>query len=65
MSESDTTRNDVDPGHETTPRTGPVPAPDDEAPDELAKHPADEKAIPGEHPEDNPDKEGEERFDAG
>lgn len=65
MSESDTTRNDIDPEHEATPRPDARPAPHDETSDELAKHPADERAIPGEHPEDNPDREGEERFDAG
>jgi hypothetical protein len=70
MSESETDRNDARPSEagpsdETRPRPDVVPAPDDEGPDELSKHPADARAIPGEHPEDNPDKEGEERFDAG
>lgn len=31
----------------------------------MLGNPADKDAIPGEHPEDNPDKEGEDRFDAG
>ncbi|WP_129787939.1 haloacid dehalogenase type II [Promicromonospora panici] len=39
--------------------------PDNTSRDEGAEHPAYEDAIPGEYPEDNPDKEGEERFDAG
>jgi hypothetical protein len=30
-----------------------------------ASPPSAEDAIPGEYPEDNPDKEGEDRFDAG
>lgn len=39
--------------------------PQDPASDDTEARPADEKAIPGEQPEDNPDKDGEERFDAG
>ena len=65
MSESETNRNDVDPGPETKPRPKPGPPPDDEAREELAKEPAYGDAIPGEYPEDDPDKEGEDRFDAG
>ncbi|GAB2462899.1 hypothetical protein GCM10027063_00210 [Promicromonospora xylanilytica] len=38
-----------------TPTENPGPAEEDERPE----------AIPGEYPEDNPDLEGEERFDAG
>lgn len=44
-----------------------VPGQDD-ADDDLdrtTEDPAGERAIPGEHPKDDPDLEGEERFDAG
>jgi hypothetical protein len=45
-----------------------VPGQDDTSDDDLGRtteDPAGEKAIPGEHPKDDPDLEGEERFDAG
>lgn len=56
-SQSETDRKDAVPDPEDRHITGAIPATDDKA--------SDEKAIPGEHPEDNPDKEGEDRFDAG
>ncbi|MDR7382869.1 hypothetical protein [Promicromonospora iranensis] len=40
---------------------GPREVPEPEDPDADT----DEQAIPGEHPKDDPDLEGEERFDAG
>lgn len=45
-----------------------VPGSDDTSDDDLdrtSEDPAGEKAIPGEHPKDDPDLEGEDRFDAG
>jgi hypothetical protein len=44
-----------------------VPGQDDTSDDALDRtgDPAGEKAIPGEHPKDDPDLEGEDRFDAG
>lgn len=41
-----------------------VPGQDDDL-DRTTEDPAGERAIPGEHPKDDPDLEGEERFDAG
>ena len=64
MSESDTPRNDAEFAELAERQADAVRAPDP-ASDEAGAHPADEEAIPGEHPEDNPDKEGEDRFDAG
>ncbi|MFD2797630.1 hypothetical protein ACFS27_29015 [Promicromonospora vindobonensis] len=75
MSESEYDENEVAPGHVPSPgppvpgegqgrgvtdaagapRENPGPAEEDER----------SEAIPGEDPEDNPDLEGEERFDAG
>ncbi|WP_275001915.1 hypothetical protein [Promicromonospora iranensis] len=51
----------------TNPGPRDVPGQDDGADDGLdrTEDPAGEKAIPGEHPKDDPDLEGEERFDAG
>lgn len=41
-----------------------VPGQDDDL-DRTTEDPAGERAIPGEHPKDDPDLDGEERFDAG
>ena len=41
-----------------------VPGQDDDL-DRTTEDPAGKRAIPGEHPKDDPDLEGEERFDAG
>jgi hypothetical protein len=54
-SQSETDRNDAVPDPEDK-LTGIVRA-DDEM--------SDDGTVPGEDPEDNPDKEGEDRFDAG
>lgn len=57
--------DDVAPGRASPGPPG-VPADDEEDDVERpTKDPAGYKAIPGEHPEDNPDLQGEERFDAG
>lgn len=70
MSESETHRDDRGATEDTGARPDgtrtPGPGPEqDDLEDGPPEHPADPRAIPGEHPEDNPDKEGEERFDAG
>jgi hypothetical protein len=48
----------------TNPGPRDVPGQDDDL-DRTTADPAGEQAIPGEHPEDDPDLKGEERFDAG
>jgi hypothetical protein len=48
----------------TNPGPRDVPGQDDDL-DRTTEDPAGERAIPGEHPKDDPDLEGEERFDAG
>ncbi|MGI5191577.1 hypothetical protein ACQEVI_25785 [Promicromonospora sp. CA-289599] len=64
MSESDPSRNDAE-FAELAERQAEAVRAQDPDPDDTDARPADEKAIPGEHPEDNPDKDGEDRFDAG
>lgn len=67
MSENDTGPNEAAP--DSTPKPGPpvVPGPDSSESEREAQAREDSEggAIPGEDPEDNPDLEGEERFDAG
>jgi hypothetical protein len=48
------------PGPPAVPESEESPEEDEDRPDAT-----DDRAIPGEHPEDNPDLKGEERFDAG
>ena len=62
MSESQNERNDIAPDPETGRRPRDVPSAN--GPEDSEDQAAAE-AIPGEQPEDNPDLEGEERFDAG
>jgi hypothetical protein len=64
MSESDTSRDDAE-FADLARRQAEAVRGQDPASDDPKAHPADEKAIPGEDPEDNPDRDGEDRFDAG
>ncbi|MFC4626662.1 hypothetical protein ACFO6V_00365 [Promicromonospora alba] len=64
MSESDTSRDDAE-FADLAKRQAEAVRGQDPASDGTKTHPADEKAIPGEDPEDNPDRDGEDRFDAG
>lgn len=70
MSESQNERNDAAPDPETVRRPSDVPSANGDPLDRQAtsSEGSDDQAgetIPGEQPEDNPDLEGEERFDAG
>jgi hypothetical protein len=64
MSESNTSRDDAE-FADLAKRQAEAVRPQTPASDDTEARPADDKAIPGEHPEDNPDKDGEDRFDAG
>lgn len=64
QNEHATTPDDVEPGDRPKPSAG-ADRTSSENREETTLHPADQDAIPGEDPEDNPDKEGEDRFDAG
>ena len=60
--------DDVAPVTQAHPGPPVVQEPDDDVDDDVdrpTEDPAGERAIPGEYPEDNPDLEGEDRFDAG
>jgi hypothetical protein len=61
---ADPTPDDVvAPVPQSSPGPPDVPADDDD--EDRPTEEAEDKAIPGEYPEDNPDLEGEDRFDAG
>lgn len=64
MSESETSRDDAE-FAELANRQAEAVRPQDPASDDTEARPADDKAIPGEHPKDDPDEDGEDRFDAG